>query len=154
MASSFFLRPLARREPFDPLLDDLFNATDLWALPAWRPARVAAETASAARARMDVIDKGAKYEIKVDLPGVRKEDIEVSIEGNRISISAKAKEEKEAKEGGTVLHLERFSAGYARSFDLPVEVSDAGSDAVYENGVLTLTLPKRASATTKRLEIH
>jgi len=56
---------------------------------------------------MDVIDKGERFEVKVDLPGVKKEDIDVPVEGNRVSISAKTKEEKEVKEGDRVLHSER-----------------------------------------------
>jgi len=56
---------------------------------------------------MDVIDKGESSEVKVDLPGVKKEDIDVPVEGNRVSISAKTKEEKEVKEGDRVLHSER-----------------------------------------------
>jgi len=146
------MTPLTRRELFGPLFDDFFN--DAWAFPTFMPAARGTDTPSMVRARMDVLDKGDKFEVKADLPGVRKEDIEVSVEGNRVSICAKVKEEKEIKEGETVLHSERRFASYARSLELPVEVSEAGSEAVYENGVLTLTLPKRASATSKRLEIH
>jgi HSP20 family protein len=101
-----------------------------------------------------VFDKGDRFEVEVDLPGVKKEDIEVSAEGNRVLVSTTVKEEKEARAGGNVLHTERCTTRYARSFELPVEVSDSGSEAVYANGVLSITLPKRASATTKRLEIH
>ncbi len=85
---------------------------------------------------------------------MKKEDIDVSVEGHRVSISAKVKEEKEVKEGDRVLHAERSYTSYARVFELPVEVSDTGAEAAYENGVLTLALPKRASATTKRLTVH
>jgi HSP20 family protein len=103
---------------------------------------------------MDVLDKGDKFEVNVDLPGAKKEDIVVSVEFNRVSISAKVKEEKEVKEGDRMLHSERSFTSYARTFELPVEVTDSGAEAAYENGVLKLTLPKRASATTKRLTVH
>ena len=146
-----WMTPL-HREFLGPLVDELFD--DFRTIPAWMPAARAAETPAAGRARMDVFDKGDRFEVKVDLPGVKKEDIDVSVEGNRVSISATVKEEKEVKAGERVLHTERCMTGYARSFELPVEVSESGSEAVYENGVLSLTLPKRASATTKRLEIH
>jgi HSP20 family protein len=141
-----------RRELFGPLYDEFFG--DFWANPAWLPAGRTAETPAINRARMDVFDKGDRFEVKVDLPGVKKEDIEVSVVGDRVSISATVKEEKEARADGNMLHAERCTTRYARSFELPVEVSESGSEAVYENGVLSLTLPKRASATTKRLEIH
>jgi HSP20 family protein len=123
-------------------------------LPAWARAGRTAEIPTIGRARMDVIDKGEKSEVKIDLPGVKKEDVDVSVEGNRVSISAKTKEEKEVKEGDRVLHSERSYTSYARTFELPAPVSDAGAEAAYENGVLTLTLPKRASTTTKRLNVH
>ena len=91
-----------------------------------------------------MVDKGDRFEILVNLPGAKKEDIEVSVEGNRVSISTNVKEEKEAKEGEPVLHSERSFAS----------VTDVGAEAHHESGVLKLTLPKRASATTKRLPVH
>jgi HSP20 family protein len=150
--ASTWMTPLARRELLGPVFDEFFN--DIFALPAWVPAARSGDASLMGRARMDVIDKGERFEVKVDLPGAKKEDIEVSVEGNRVSICAKMKEEKEVKEGDRVLHSERSFTSYARTFELPVEVSDAGSEAAYENGVLTLTLPKRASTTTKRLTVH
>jgi HSP20 family protein len=106
------------------------------------------------RALMDVVDKGDHFEVKVDMPGVKKEDIEVSIEGNRVAIRAETQSTKEQKEGERVLHTERFAAMYARTFELPVDVSEAGAEARYEDGVLALTLPKRAPVTSKKLAIN
>jgi len=71
-----------------------------------------------------------------------------------VSITAESKGEKEVKEGERVLHSERYTASYARSFELPAEVTEKGADARFENGVLTLTLPKREPIATKRLAIH
>jgi HSP20 family protein len=140
---------LVRREPFS-LFDEFFN--DFFARAAL-PARTA-ELPSVARARLDVIDKGDRFEVLVDLPGVKKEDIHVTIEGSRVSINAEAKREKERKEGERVLYSERFAAGYARSFELPAEVTEEGAEAKFDNGVLTLTLPKRATVASKRLQIR
>jgi len=106
------------------------------------------------RALMDVVDKGDHFEIKVDMPGVKKEDIEVSIEGNRVAIRAETRSTKEEKDGERVLHTERFAAMYARTFELPADVSEAGADAHYEDGVLTLTLPKRTPVASKKLTIN
>ncbi|GAB4472737.1 MAG: Hsp20/alpha crystallin family protein [Burkholderiaceae bacterium] len=146
------LTPFVRRDLFSPMFDELFR--DFWSRPAWMPALLEGEFEPIERARMDVVDKGANYEITVELPGVRKEDINVSIDGSRVMISAETKAEKEKKEGEKVIYAERSAARYARSFELPAEVTEAGADAHYENGVLTLTLPKRTPAPTKRLEIH
>ena len=141
-----------RNDPFTPLfgdwMDDLWNRGALTTMPRY-PDMPAVE-----RALMDVVDKGDHFEVKVDMPGVKKDDIEVSIEGNRVAIRAETQTTKEEKEGERVLHTERFAALYARTFELPADVSEAGAEARYEDGVLTLTLPKRAPGTSKKLTIN
>ena len=81
-------------------------------------------------------------------------DIQVSIDGPRVSITAENKAEREVKNGEKLLHTERFATSYARSFELPVEVTEEGADAAFENGVLRLTLPKRAQVMSKRLAVR
>jgi HSP20 family protein len=142
---------LVRREPFGSLLDEFFN--DFF-VRTGLPAARSTELPSAARARMDVVDKNDRYEVAVDLPGVKKEDIQVTIEGNRVAIAAETKSEKEFKEGERLIHSERYAASYARSFELPAEVTEQGAEAAFENGVLRLTLPKRATVASKRLAIR
>jgi HSP20 family protein len=141
-----------RREPLGSVFDEIFS--DFFNRAGWALSTRTSELPAAGRARMDVVDKGDKYDVTVDLPGVRKEDIQVSIEGARVSITAENKGEREVKNGERVLHTERFAASYARSFELPVEVTEEGADAAFENGVLRLTLPKRAQATSKRLSVR
>jgi HSP20 family protein len=142
--------PMTRRDPFGLLFDDFFD--DAWMRPEWRMTRLA-DMPSVARARMDVVDKGNAFEITVDLPGVKKEDINVSVDGDRVAIRAEMKSEKEVKEGDKVLHTERMATTYARSFELPAEVTDVGADARYENGVLVLMLPKRAPTASRKLTV-
>ncbi|MGE5338137.1 MAG: Hsp20/alpha crystallin family protein [Gemmatimonadota bacterium] len=142
---------LVRREPLGSLFDEFFS--DLFSRGAM-PALRSAELPAAVRARMDVVDKNDRYEVLVDLPGVKKEDIQVAIEGNRVSIAAETKSEKETKEGERLIHSERYAASYARSFELPAEVTEEGAEATFENGVLRLALPKRAAVTSKRLTIR
>lgn len=146
------LTPFVRRDLFSPMFDELFR--DFWSRPAWMPALLEGEFEPIERARMDVVEKGANYEITVELPGVKKEDINVSIDGSRVMISAETKTEKQKKEGEKVIYAERSAARYARSFELPAEVTEAGADAHYENGVLTLTLPKKSAVQAKRLPVH
>jgi HSP20 family protein len=141
---------LTRRDPFGSLFDEFF--TDFFARGGY-PATRGTELPAAARARMDVIDKNDKFEVLVDLPGVKKEDIQVTIEGSRVAITAEAKSESQTKEGERVLHSERFAASYARTFELPAEVTEQGAEASFDNGVLKLTLPKRATVSSKRLAI-
>jgi HSP20 family protein len=142
---------LVRREPinlFDELFSDFFNRA------GYPVAARGAELPSVTRARMDVLDRGDKYEIVVDLPGVKKDNISVTVEGPRVAIAAEAKTERETKDGERVLHSERYATSYARSFELPAEVTEEGADARFEDGVLTLALPKRAAVMSKRLTIR
>jgi HSP20 family protein len=141
----------ARRDAFsafDEFFSDFFNRAGV---PV---ATRANELPAAVRARMDVLDKGDKYEVLVDLPGVKKEDINVTVEGARVSIAAEAKGTRETRDGDRVLHTERFASSYARSFELPAEVTEDGAEAGFENGVLKLALPKRATVTSKRLMVR
>ncbi|MEG0821649.1 MAG: Hsp20/alpha crystallin family protein [Burkholderiaceae bacterium] len=141
------------RAPFGPLFDEFMNdvlaGRPITSMGSMVPASMAAIT----RARMDVVDKGGAFEVTMDLPGVKREDISVSIEGPRVSVSAEAKTEREEKEGEKRLHTERFAASYARSFELPAEVSEDSAEAKFEDGVLTLSLPKRAPVMSKKLTI-
>jgi len=132
----------------DELFSDFFNRTNV-------PTRQA-HTPTVSRARLDVLDKGGNFEIKVDLPGIRKDDINVGIEGARVSINAESKDSTETKDktnGDRILYSERYSTSYARSFELPAEVTEEGADARFEDGVLTLSLPKRAATVSKRIAV-
>jgi HSP20 family protein len=142
---------LRRNDPFGALVDDVFN--DFFQRAGLVPTR-GAEGATVARARMDVVDKGEKFEVKLDLPGVSKDEINVSIEGARVAIQAESHKQSEAKDGERVLHSERTITSYARSFELPAEVAEDGAEASFENGVLTLRLPKRATVVGKRLTVR
>lgn len=103
---------------------------------------------------VDVNESDKAYTVKAEIPGVSKDDISVAIEGNQVSISAEVKKEKEEKEGEKVLHSERYYGSVYRSFTLPMDVDQSKSEAKYANGVLELTLPKKAGAAAKQLEIH
>lgn len=142
---------LRRSDPFGALVDDVFN--DFYQRTGLVPARTG-EAGTVARARLDVLDQGDKYEIRIDLPGVTKDDINVTVDGARVSIEAQSKREGETKEGERLIHSERTFTSYARSFELPAEVTEQGADARFEDGVLTLALPKRATVTSKRLAVR
>lgn len=103
--------------------------------------------------RIDLSDQGDSYTIKADIPGVRKEDIDIRIDGNQVTISAEVKKEKEEKKDGRVLRSERQYGFASRSFALATDVDDTKADAKYNNGVLELKLPKRAGGGHKRLTV-
>lgn len=103
--------------------------------------------------RLDISESDGSYLVKADVPGVRKEDLDVRIDGNQVTISAEVKEEKEEKSGSRILRSERQYGFASRTLTLADNVDDAKADAKFENGVLKLTLPKRSPASQKRLAI-
>lgn len=105
-------------------------------------------------ARVDIHDKGTAFEVLADLPGVAKNDVKVTVEDNRVSIEAEAKREQERKDGERVVYSERFASKFVRAFTLPAEVDSNGAKAKLEDGVLTLTLPKKASVIAKQLTVN
>ena len=141
---------LVRRQPLGTLLDDFFGDWVSYNAPV---ANRRTDALPVARARLDVLDKGGHYAVKVDLPGVAKDDIRVTLDGARVSIEADAKSDNEVKDGERVLHTERYAASYARRFELPAEIAEDGAEAKFENGVLNLVLPKRAAVQSKQLTV-
>jgi len=102
---------------------------------------------------VDVHEDAQNYTVHAELPGMKKEDIHVHIEGDMVSISAERRQEKETKEGEKVLRTERSFGKVSRSFQLGGTVEEALATAKYVDGVLELTLPKRAITQAKRLKI-
>lgn len=105
--------------------------------------------------RIDVSEKPESYLVKADIPGVKKEDINVRIDGNVVQIDAEVKREKETKgEGDKVLRSERYWGTVSRTFSLAQDVDDAKTVARYADGVLTLELPKKTTATAKKVAVQ
>jgi HSP20 family protein len=103
--------------------------------------------------KVDVKESPADYTVHAELPGVAKDDIHVEIDGNRVSITGEVKRESEQKEGERVLRSERYFGSVARSFVLANEIDESKSQAKFDNGVLTLTLPKKTVVGGKKLTI-
>ena len=112
------------------------------------------ETRNAAPIKVDVVDKTDAFVVRAEVPGVAKDDIHVTIEGDQVSIAAEIKGETEQKEGERVLRSERYHGSVYRSFVLPVEIDEDASRAKYENGVLELTLAKKPAAQGRKLTIN
>ena len=104
--------------------------------------------------KIDVKEDDAAYTVQAEVPGVPKEDINVSVEGNVVSLRAEVRQHDEKKDGEKVLRSERYFGSVARSFQLPAEVDATQAKARYDNGVLTLTLPKLQGARAQRLAIE
>jgi HSP20 family protein len=138
-----------RWDPFDDI-DDLFKGFFL------RPMRMEPGEAAGqpVRIRIDVKEDDKSYVVHAEVPGVKKEDINVSIDGNQVSIGAEVKREKEEKQGEKVLRTERYYGKVYRAFALAQDVDQTNASARYENGVLELTLPKKQAAAQKRLTVQ
>ena len=95
--------------------------------------------------KMDVSEDDKAYRVKAEVPGVKKEDIKVAVEGNQVSITAEVKKEEEEKKGETVLRSERYYGVQSRSFTLMHAVDQAKAEAKYQDGILDLTLPKKTN---------
>lgn len=102
--------------------------------------------------RIDVKDADKQFIIQAEVPGVSKDDIEVLIDGNRLTVKAEIKKE-ETEKNETWLRTERYHGCTSRSISLPADVNQREAKAHYENGLLTLTLPKQTSGQEKRLVI-
>ncbi|MEN9417777.1 MAG: hypothetical protein RI988_1397 [Pseudomonadota bacterium] len=145
-----FLVPVSRRaapSDWSRLFDDIdrfFGA----------PAPSAAAAGTTASPALDVTESATAWTVRMDLPGVAKEDVKVAIEGNQVSVQAQARQESERGEGERIVYRERGSASYARRFTLPAEVDQAQSSARLEHGVLTLTLGKRSTAASAHLTVN
>lgn len=134
---------ISRRDP----LDDLFRGFFV------RPVEFNGHQQQAPSIKMDVKELGDAYQVHAELPGVKKEDIHVVVDGNMVSISAEVKQDNEVKEGDRVLRSERYYGKVSRSFQLEQDLDDSTASARFTDGVLELTLPKRIASPSKRLAI-
>ena len=140
---------LTRFNPFrdmrDPFGDDFFKGFAL------RPVYSMLE--GEPQMRLDLTEDDKHFFVKAEIPGVKKEDIKVSVDGNQVSLTAEVKKEKEEKEGAKVIRSERYYGSVVRSFTLNENVDSSAAQAKYEDGVLHLTLPKKPNGKSQMLKI-
>jgi HSP20 family protein len=139
---------ISRYEPFGDVFDDLLKGFFV------RPVAYEGQPTAAGRIKIDVSEKANAYVVHAEIAGVKKEDIQVNIDGDQVSISAEAKTEKEVKENERVLHRERYYGKVERAFRLGTEIDKDAASAKYADGVLELTLPKKAEAAGRQLTIQ
>ena len=103
---------------------------------------------------IDVTENDGAYIVRAEIPGFKKEDIQVSVHGDQVTVSAETQKEKEEKKGDQVILRECTYGRQYRSFTLPQMVDDTKTTAKYENGVLKLTLPKKGDSTMKKIAVQ
>lgn len=137
--------PLA---PFDDVFDNLFQGF-------LRPMRwEGGQALQPSQIRMDVKETDDAYTVHAEIPGVKKDDIQVTIDGSQVTISAEVNKQQEEKDNEKVLRTERYYGKVFRSFTLGQDVDENGAQAKYNNGVLELRLPKKATSSAKKLSIQ
>lgn len=138
---------VTQRQRFDDMFPEMFRRF-------MRP--VVTEFEAPGEIRVDLTETEKEYQVRAEIPGVKKDDIKVNIDGNRVSISAEVKQEKEEKggNGARTVYKEIFYGSASREFVLSHDVDEKSALAKYEDGILKLSLPKRKEAISKTLRIQ
>jgi HSP20 family protein len=138
---------VTRYDPFGELFDDLMKGFLV------RP--IATEGGTAApRMKLEVSEQAEAFKVLAEVPGVKKDEIQVTIDGDQVTISAEVRKEKDVKEGERVVHSERYYGKVARSFRLGYELDESKAQAKYTDGVLELVLPKKTTAAARKLTVQ
>jgi HSP20 family protein len=139
---------MPRFSPLENAFENIFRG-----VPVWVP-NPQTRASAPAPFRMDVTENDKEYRVQAELPGVKKEDISISINGQEVTVAAELNYEKDVKNADTVLLAERHYGKIQRAFSLAQEVDQATVQAKYADGMLQLTLPKKAAAAAKKIMVH
>lgn len=148
---------MANLVPFDPFSDlmrfDPFGDMEEF-FKDFRVAPLRTQVEMEPRIKMDLSENDQAYTVKAEIPGVKKEDIKVSIDGSQVSITAEMKKEKEEKKGETTIRSERYYGKQSRRFTVACDIDETKAEAKYEDGVLQLTLPKKPGTAGRELTVQ
>ena len=136
---------ITRYNPFEDFFQDFGKG--FWLKPLPFPAE------TELKMKIDVKEDDKSFTVKADIPGVKKEDIQIDIEDDHISLRAEVKQEKEDRKDEKIVYSERAYGMVSRSFTLPVDVDAKAAKAEYKDGVLNLTLPKKGNGSAKRVAV-
>jgi HSP20 family protein len=139
------MNALTRVDPFDPWFSEIFRRL---------AQRLRLGDDAPGEIRIDVTEKDKEYEVRAEIPGAKKEDVRVQVDGNFVSIAAEVRKEKEEKSGSRVVLKETYVGGTSRGFSLAHEVDANGVVAKLEDGILKLTLPKREGGKARAIEVQ
>lgn len=104
--------------------------------------------------KVDVTESDKAYSVVAEIPGAKKEDIDVTVDRGTVMISAKVERTSEEKEGERIIRSERYSGTMQRMFTLDAAVDESKVDATYENGLLRVTVPKKDASPQQRITIR
>ena len=149
------MKNLAPRPPFfgDIIRSDPFSNMEDWFNGFGLRRPFSSDLEVVPSIKIDLKENDKNYTIRAEIPGVKKEDVKVQVDGNLVTISTEVKQKKEEKEGDRIICSECCQGSSYRSFTLDCNVDESKSQAKYENGMLELILPKKNGATAKQLKI-
>ena len=136
---------ITRYDPFEDFFKDFGKG--FWVKPFAMPAQTELTM------KIDVSEDDKGFTVKADIPGVKKEDIQVDIDEDNVSVRAEVKQEKQEKKDEKVVYSERSYGMVSRSFSLPAAIDAKGAKAEYKDGVLNLMLPKKSNGSAKRISV-
>ena len=136
---------LTRIDPFNDLFPEMFRR---FARPMRMPEDMPGEI------RLDVTENDKDYDVRAEIPGVKKDDVRVSVDGNFVSISAEVRKDKEEKSAGRQLVRESYYGSVSRGFSLAHEIDGKAVVAKLDDGILKLTLPKREGTAARAIAIQ
>jgi HSP20 family protein len=140
------MNALTRLDRIDNVFPELFRRLA-------RPMQLIDDNTLPADIRVDISENDKEYLVSAEMPGAKKEDIKVSIDGNYVSISAEINKDREEKHGRSLVR-ETYRGAVSRGFTLSSEVDDKSAVAKLEDGVLRLTLPKREGTGSRTVKIQ
>lgn len=138
--------PLSSLARFDPFRNDDW-LKGFWVNP------LASEMEAVPQIKINLTENDKSYSVRAEIPGVKKEDIKVDVDGNQVSIRAEVRHEKEEKSGERAICRECYQGSSYRSFSLGSNVDESKVEAKYDNGILELTLPKKNGISAKQIQI-
>lgn len=133
---------LSMQREINRMFDDFFRSDrDEGSLLAqtWRPA-------------VDIVEEDNAYVAKVELPGINKDDVKITMQDNVLTVRGEKKSEKKGKEEN-MHRVERYYGSFQRSFSLPTSVKSDRIEAEYKDGILTINMPKAEEAKPKQIEV-
>ena len=139
---------IVRREPFGNVIDDFFRGFLV------KPVSYDQSDEALRGIRLDVTEQAGAYAVHAEMPGVKKEDIQVRVDGDQVYISAEVRSEHEEKDGRRLVHSERYYGKLARSFRLGQDIDETKVEARFTDGVLELVLPKKAATAARQITIQ
>lgn len=139
------MNQLIRRSGLEPLFDDMLKGFFV------RPLAFDNELTNGIK--VDIKEDDKNYTVHAEMPGVKKEDIHVQVDGNRVSLAAEVKRESEQRDGEKILRSERYFGQVSRSFQLAQDIDESQAQAEFKDGVLQLMLPKREKTSSRHLTI-